>query len=135
MRRQKGYQDEVGWEQQEGQESLVKSKRQMAIKSMVGRAHECEHERYFGKIATEAAIKSMLGAALPWASDHNQFQRHSHKTQDTDREAYSKVRLHGGPDRIQIKVGRRSMRMSRSRDWDMTGHITGTHQPWFFGPV
>lgn len=33
--------------------------------------HECEPERYFGKIATEAAIKSMLGAALPWASDHN----------------------------------------------------------------
>lgn len=97
--------------------------------------HACEHERYFGKIATEAAIKSMLGAALPWASDHNQFQHLSHKTQDTDREAFSKVRLRGGPERIQIKVGRRSMRMSRSRDWDMTGHITGTHQPWFFGPA
>lgn len=39
VRRQKGYQDKVGWEQQEGQESLVKGKRQMANKNMVGQAH------------------------------------------------------------------------------------------------
>lgn len=39
MRGQKGYRDEVGWEQQEGQEPLGKSERQMAIKNMVGRAH------------------------------------------------------------------------------------------------
>lgn len=97
------------------------SRTRQAGPTVLAHGHEYEHEQYFGKIVTEAANMSMLAAALPWASDHNQFQRHSHKTQDTDRKAYSRVCLHGGPERLQIKVGRRSMRMSQSRAWDMTG--------------
>lgn len=62
--------------------------------------HECEHEQYFGKIATEAANMSMFGAALPWASDHNQFQRDSpkHRTQRNILQSLSPWWAREGPD-------------------------------------